>query len=56
MNVSFICNQARLHAEGLCNGDECLYRICFAAGLLTQSDPNQVSFDCFNITVVDSLN
>lgn len=44
-DVEFICKQARLHAQGLCNGDECLYRIGFAAGLLTEADTNQASVD-----------
>lgn len=43
MNLEFICKQARLHSQGLCDGDECLYRIGFAAGLLSQSDTNQAS-------------
>ena len=45
MNLEFICKQARLHSQGLCNGDECLYRIGFAAGLLNESETNQVSFE-----------
>ena len=45
MNLEFICKQAHLHSQGLCNGDECLYRIGFAAGLLTEADITQVKTD-----------
>lgn len=42
INIRFVCDQARLHAQGKCNGDECLYRIGREAQLLDEKDINQM--------------
>lgn len=42
MNLELIRKQARFHAEELCIGDECLYKIGREAGLFSEEDLNQI--------------
>lgn len=42
INVSLICVQARRHARGECDGDECLYQIGKEAQLIDELDINQM--------------